>query len=116
MGSFLDNESEEKTLKSYNDLEKLMRENPDDFSLNELKGKYLFKLKRYGEAAEAMQTVLERFPRDADVRYGLAVIYEADGKYWQAKAELDSILGMYPKYSRAARKREKIEQILQKNE
>ena len=114
LGSFLDNEPEEKTLKSYNDLEKLIQENPDDIALNELKGKYLFKLKRYGEAAKAMQSVLERFPRDADVRYGLAVIYEADGKYWQANAELDAILGMNPKYSRAARKREKIEQFLQK--
>lgn len=109
LGSFLDNAPVEKTEPALADLEKFIEENPNDIVLHEMKGKYLFKLKRYNAAAAEMKKVLDYMPGNANIRYGLAVIYETSGKKDQALVELKYILEQEPENKRAAAKKAKLE-------
>lgn len=106
LGSAGDGKSIYETEKKLELLDRFIEKNPEDFRLQELRAKYLFKLKRYPEAAECMIYVLRHVPDDNGTRYGLAVIYETAGRYEQAVAELDMILESDPRNERAlARKK-----------
>ena len=111
LGSFLDNTPQSETEKTLNELNNFIAANPQDFRLVELKAKFLFKLKNYDAAASEMKKVLDFVPYDADVRYGLAIIYETAGNKKQAWSEIETILSQHPKNSRAALKKKKLEEI-----
>lgn len=104
LGSFNDGAKKEQTEIYLQELENFILQNPKDFRLRELKGKYLFKLKQYEEAAREMLYVLNFVPNDINVLYGLATIYEAAGNGSMAVKVLNKILAVKPHNERAAAK------------
>ena len=112
LGSLGDGEASYETEKKMAGLAKFIEKHPADFMLLELKAKYLFKLKKYSEAAECMISILRRMPDNSNVRYGLAVIYETAGMPERAAEELSMILEDEPHNERAAMRKKRIMNLI----
>lgn len=72
---------------------------PDDLSVQRLWGEFLYKQRRFGDAAAALKPLVERFAGDPNVnklREKLAMAYAEEKRYKEALEQLDIIVASDP--------------------